>query len=529
MTSFRIRPATGVRPAPPAGRAIRLSAVAFIAYSIAIPLVAAIGLGGSPITWIEAAGILLGLTLYSGTRIAYELGRDAPRWFVLIFHSFTYVFLGVTPLAQIGARILLWVVAPSSNVLVEAAVVCLVGVVTFDLGLWVSGSFVSRPARQPPVRSGLLKPTADRALAFLVALSLLSLVLLWTRGALGFVLSSQSEMAAVLCPVMPTGDLAECGVTTALVRVPPVLLMIVALGLHDRAGRVVGRTAIIVGLLCLVLTANPVSAPRIWLGAAAIGVLGALASRSVRSQRLLLLAIPAVLILVFPVLDFARYGGWTANVSPSSDAIVQKQDFDAFQQVANGITFVDAYGTRGGSQISSALLFFIPRSLWSDKAPATGPLVTASLGVTANTNVSAPLWEEAYVDFGLAGVVAALGLLGCLTAYLELAVQSSSARGGGVGMVVVPYFAAYGVFILRGSLLPAIGPLAFAILLLLLVRRLTLERVSVPGVSRLEPPAFRGSRTASRRGGLAPRQGRWLEANAVAPAAVSEEVRGAMR
>jgi hypothetical protein len=293
-----------------------------------------------------------------------------------------------------------------------------------------------------------------------------------TRGGLALVLASRSEMEAALCSVQSSGGLAECGVVSALVRVPPVILTVVALGMRDKAHRSLTRLAIITGIVSLFLTANPVSAARFWVGAATIGVLGATLIRSLRARVLIWLVLPALLILLFPMLDFGRDRGWSADFSIRLDAVTQKQDFDAFQQIANGVTYVDVYGTRSGMQLSSALLFFVPRSVWSDKAPATGPLVSASLGVTDNTNVSSPLWEEAYVDFGFGGVLVMMSALGFAVARFEAAVHESLLRRGGLTVVVAPFFAGYGVYLLRGALLPAIGLLAVTTMLVWAISRL---------------------------------------------------------
>jgi hypothetical protein len=423
-------------------------------------------------------------------RVAYELGSGGSRWFVLIFHSFAYVFLGVAPLVQIGARTLLWAVDPTADALLEASVICLVGVLLFDVGLWlrhlrplsgrryirqaqagVEGGLAFHPERCKDSRGARSKHMADRALAFLVATALVSLALLWLRGGLGYVFASREQMAAALCPATPSGDLAECGVVTALIRVPPVILAVVALSLRGRGSKSFVRLAIAIGLVGLLFTANPVSTPRFWFGAATIGVLGVIAGPRVRSRVLIWLAIPALMILVFPALDFGREQGWSFDVTLNPDVLVQKQDFDAFQQVVNGVTYVDAFGTRDGMQTSSALLFFLPRSLWTDKAPATGTLVTASLGVTGNTNVSSPLWEEAYVDFGIVGVAVVLCGLGYLVGTLEAVASVSAVRTRGLATGASPFFVGYGVFLLRGSLLPAIGPLAVAVVLVWIVSR----------------------------------------------------------
>jgi hypothetical protein len=466
------------------------SAAAFIVYALAIPALISVGFAASP-SWTGASVVLLAVSVYSAVRISLEIGNGASRWFVLVFHTFTYVFLGVVPLVQIGTRTLLWTVDPAPDVLLSAAFVCLAGVLSFDAGLWLGLSRSARHQRrgvdrfpriqqerpdpglgsQEPRSAGFSARAANRALAFLLGLTILSLVIFLMRDGLALVLASRSEMEAALCSGQSSGGLAECGVVSGLVRVPPVLLTVVAVGMRDRGHSSLTRLAIFTGIVALFLTANPVSAARFWVGAASIGVLGATLMRSIRARVLIWLALPALLIVLFPILDFGRDRGWSADFSIRLEVVTQKQDFDAFQQITNGITYVDVYGTRDGSQLASALLFFVPRSVWTDKAPATGPLVATTLGVTDNTNVSAPLWEEAYVDFGFAGVLALMSALGFAVARLEAAVDRSLSPAGGLTVVVAPFFAGYGVFLLRGALLPAIGLLAVAILLVLIISR----------------------------------------------------------
>ncbi len=467
------------------------SAAAFIVYAVGIPALSIIGPSETRYSWTAASIVLLAISVYSAIRLAVEIGKGASRWFVLAFHTFAYVFLGVVPLVQVGTQTLLWAIDPAPDLLVAAALVCLAGVLLFDLGLWLGWSWpangrrrrVDRFARiekladprfglEEPRSDGFPRQAADRALMLLLGLTVLSVVLLAMRGGLALVLASRSEMEAALCSIQSSGGLAECGVVSAFIRVPPVILMVVAMGMRDTSHRSLSRLAIIVGVVSLLLTANPVSTARFWVGAVTIGVLGAMLYRSLRARVLIWLALPALVMLLFPVLDFGRDRGWSADVSIHLEVVTQKQDFDAFQQIANGIAYVDAYGTRGGTQLSSALLFFVPRSVWSDKAPATGSLVSASLGVTDNTNVSSPLWEEAYVDFGLGGVLVVMAALGFVVSRLEAAVQESLMRGGGLIVIVAPFFAGYCVYFLRGALLPAIGLLTVAVLLVWTVSRL---------------------------------------------------------
>jgi hypothetical protein len=461
-------------------------ATALLTYGFLVPLLVGFGPIEAQIRTSPTAWVLIVLSAYSGIRIAYELAIGAHRWFVLILHSFAYVFLGIVPLVQIGATTLVYVVDPDPQVLLAAAGVCLSGVLLFDAGLWL-GRERSRPyhhAEAPSAANAAtavdddrasLSPrprySADRALLVLIVATLFSLGLFAIRGGFGLVFASRTEMEAALCSVGPYGELAECGLVTALIHVPPVILAILAIGLRDQAHRLIGALAIGLGLFGVFATANPVSTGRFWAGAVAIGLVGVIIRRSLQARLALWLAVPALLVFLFPVLDFGRQRGWSLDLAVQPDTLTQKQDFDAFQQVANGITFVDAFGTRDGAQGISALLFFVPRSIWADKAPATGPLVATTLGVSDNTNVSAPLWEEAYVDFGFNGLALVFGALGVLVARLEAAVRAMAEHGSRLTEAVAPFLAGYGVFVLRGPLLPAIGPLVVVLVLVWIVSR----------------------------------------------------------
>jgi hypothetical protein len=133
-------------------------------------------------------------------------------------------------------------------------------------------------------------------------------------------------------------------------------------------------------------------------------------------------------------------------------------DFDAFQAVANTIALVDREGVSGGRQIAGAVLFAVPRQLWPDKPLATGQLVGEKSGY-AFTNISAPLWAELYVDGGLLLVLAGFLAYGAAVRTLDRWYRWSQRGGGGarVVSVLVPIYAGYQFFVLRGSLMPAVA------------------------------------------------------------------------
>jgi len=210
------------------------------------------------------------------------------------------------------------------------------------------------------------------------------------------------------------------------------------------------------------------------------------------------MAMPMAFLLLFPSLDFARREGWTASSITLDLSIAEQPDFDAFQQMANGVTFVRVVGPRDGRQLAGAAFFFIPRSIWPDKAAPTGPLVAATVGNLQNLNVAAPLWEEAFVDFGILGVVVILTGLGWFVWGLERSAASSPGGGPTVFRIAQPFLAGYGFFVLRGALLPAVGTLTVAVMLLLacafLMRRGT--HLQMMGVALSDPTNGGRTRTA---------------------------------
>ena len=95
-----------------------------------------------------------------------------------------------------------------------------------------------------------------------------------------------------------------------------------------------------------------------------------------------------------------------------------------------------------------------------------------------NVNLSAPLWAEGYVDFGVAGVLIYLFFLGRLSLLLGR-LTSSSALGPGFACFV----GVYQFVLLRGSLLQAMGiSFVLAILFRVIVTKKTehKSKISLP-------------------------------------------------
>lgn len=83
-------------------------------------------------------------------------------------------------------------------------------------------------------------------------------------------------------------------------------------------------------------------------------------------------------------------------------------NYDAFMNIGTVIEVVQQDGYSYGYQMLSALLFFVPRSLWMDKPESSGMVVGEHLTAQYDfyfQNVSNPFLSEAYHNFGVFGVV----------------------------------------------------------------------------------------------------------------------------
>ena len=100
------------------------------------------------------------------------------------------------------------------------------------------------------------------------------------------------------------------------------------------------------------------------------------------------------------------------------------------------------------------LLFWVPRSIWPGKPLQSGELV-AEYSVYSYTNLSSPLWAEAYIHAGLLGVLLVFFAYGALTSTLQKLYLDPTKSPRSLVNVLVPLLAAYQPFFLRGALLSA--------------------------------------------------------------------------
>jgi hypothetical protein len=277
---------------------------------------------------------------------------------------------------------------------------------------------------------------------------------------IGTLFSARDARADVETALWPNFTVAS------IVRASATLTLVVgfaALMRLRRERRLVGRLgpAILpwVVLAVLLLVVNPVSASRYVLGTALLSVTAALGAIATdRRARVLMIALVLGLIVVFPYADFARTEQAKAPIRIGGPAqALTSADFDAFDQINNTVAYVETNGHTAGRQVAGAVLFWVPRSVWTDKPDNTGQLL-GDFREYQNTNLSAPIWTELWIDGGWVLLVFGMGALGWVfRRFDERAKAQPRDLRPGVLTGILPF---YMIIVLRGSLLQAMAGLA---------------------------------------------------------------------
>jgi oligosaccharide repeat unit polymerase len=406
------------------------------------------------------------IVTYSATRLAHIIAIGQQEIVATTFWIFVYIFLGLCPSLQILTNTFPWSKNYEELLLVETGLVILVGILAFDIG----HRFLPRRFAAIATPELLQRPIRKTTVTLFAVLAIISAVYFQQlMGGMEGLLMTRLERIQYL-----TGrfEKSENLLLYQLARTPVYLALIAALAIwvayhNGKRGVSIKWKLLTLGLLVFTLIFNnPITTARLKVGTILLSLFFILPWRRwyglVVSSGLIV-----GLVLVFPFADIFRNTLDTSlgeRITKTSiiGELTGKADFDAFQMMANTVITTDEIGYQFGRQIGGAFAFWVPRFIWPSKPLATGEFIAEQAGYSF-TNVSSPLWAEFYVDGGWLLVVVGFIIYGALVQTLDRwnrMYQSASDLRARVVLVLVPIYAGYQFFLLRGALMPAIAYLA---------------------------------------------------------------------
>ena len=435
-----------------------------------LPIVLVLGIGDRPPVPFNAAVLQYAILLWAGLRLAGIAGAGKARPTTTIFWLYVYVWLGLAGFTQLlsGHSPPSWPMPLPAETVVRTQLVILAGLVAVELGALT---------RSAPRRRFLPRRTiSGRAVVWLGIYALVTFPFwLHQLGGASALLTSRENLSAAVY-----GDgKAQAGLIVAFSTVPT-FMAAYTLWLSRRY-RLVAR-GLSGLLLCAVVAINvlinsPIAMPRFWTGTIVVAVIfGTAWVRKHGRIRIVIAGALIATIVLFPYGAYFRYNSGFKPVSGVTATLETKSDYDSYQMIGAAVQRAERRGHTMGRQTTGALLFFVPRSQWPSKPLDTGAELTGEAGLVY-TNVSAPLWAEAYLDFGFLGVILIFALYGRFMRRLDDLFLNATTP---FALIAAPVIAGYSVIILRGSLLQAMVRLFAIALCLWIVSRKSVSGIPVP-------------------------------------------------
>lgn len=454
-TDFR-RPG-GLRGDTRTGTRAALSIVAFVCFAVVVPLTLR---ATSEVRYTETDFLIrYSVLLYSAARLCVILWKDSVRPVAGIFWMFVYICLGVVPLAQLstGASTILAVQVDDAT-LHAASAVTLVGCLSFDLAYHLR---VFRGKRGPAPMRTLRSMETLRVFALVALVG--GLGYMAQVGGVGVFFASRQETSQALDQVSPDSGQAVRAIISAFGSVSCLVALIFYIHVLRRLRSSLNLLdfGLMLALVLLnVVINNPISNSRYWTLAVLFGLILPLIAARKSFFNIAIIGGIVAAIFLFPLSDITRRAAG-AGVTLQADSVwrmISTKDYDQFTMLANTLGFTDDEGLTWGNQFLGALLFWVPRVLWKNKPFDSGVEVGEWMR-SANVNLSSPMWAEAWINFGIAGVVITFALLGLLSKKLDSGFGAGALSSGSVAYLGVSIFSGYMFILLRGSLLQSMGRL----------------------------------------------------------------------
>ena len=475
---------------PPQTQGVRLNKLFFVSYCIFLTLgvvlpLLILGNEENPHWNLASIGALL-IALVSSLRLSLMVYRGVVQPLLLTFWVFVCFWLGLATFAQTLSNDFFWLGYYSTWLQAQGVFVILFGLAMYEYGRKRSLLFkLSRFSIQltiTPIRIYVLS-------CFAIFVSVYAMMKL---GGLAEVMVTRMEYSIA---VYKSGAFSKANALMLQValRVPPYVALLIAWFTWCNRKTMLTKFKdrvllfiVVVGLLLLNLITNyPLALPRYWLGTIVLSLLFITFKHTKYTMANWVMGFIGVLLIVFPLTS--QFRSMKTGDSFSTEAIGEivsrfyHGDFDAYQQLLNTLIVVTRDGYCFGNNFLGALLFWVPRSVWHNKPLSSGQTISEGM-MYHYTNLSEPLWAEAYYALGYVGVGVILYGYGYCSGLIDNEYQAVTSQKPFI-ILFVAFWMSFQIFFLRGDLMNGVAYSLPTIFVITLFFRLRIFRRIISGVS----------------------------------------------
>lgn len=410
----------------------------------------------------------------SAARFAFLIGRGEKRLFEMMFWCYTYIFLGLAPLAQLREDFWPFSVPRIDNTYVAAAaLIVLVGCGAFLSGAGFDSVASVRWRRKAERTYDVVKQVFTINYTRTVVLSVVAILIdVYFLSKLGWTIFLQSRTEVFDSANNAWGQSSTFPILRGAAATAPLVafLALIRFRREAKSARVRGanissivmssNTVLLVGVgIVLAVVMNPISNARYFSGTAMLSVATAFGLFATRQRfRFTACGFVVGMLLIFPLADAFRNSSEGELKSTNPIQLLLAGDYDSFAQLMNGYLVGARDGIVPLKQFSGVLFFWVPRTLWTSKPMDTGPYIAQGRGYFF-TNLSAPLWIEFYLNGSWLLLAVGMFAMGFALHRWDTRLDADLAfyRMPGLLGCILPF---YLMILLRGSLLQAASFLA---------------------------------------------------------------------
>ena len=415
---------------------------------------------GNSLTVLQAIsfsinGIFIYLMLFRGlSKFSFSID--------LIHSVFCLLFFWIAPILQVSSGFNAWGLSVKENDIIRANIFILLWLMFYNIGaLCCNGS--SWKAKQCSYS------VVSKKLIYVILFAMVIITLNYIRkNGLDFGKNSFVETETQSIGLL----LNHC--ITAFVTFGTIIIINWARQTKQN------KIFIIVSIVCLLLSCFPTAMSRYAAGSIYCCLLLTLIPWFREKHRMVMILLIGMAVL-FPIMDLYRYKSFSEvtlsdiqNQFANLSEYFSSGNYDAYQMIIAATRSVEKVGHTYGNQLLGTLFFFFPRKFWSNKPVSTGTYIANTLGWDFG-NISSPLLAEAYVDFGVLGIVFFAIFCGYMINKIDNTYwNGEKSKLSFINLIyfyIVPYF----LFVCRGSLMSTWAYL-FANIFVLFVLEKTVDK-----------------------------------------------------